>query len=390
MVAALLGISCAVSLIPTQGLYAQPSEPVGARQALVSTATPISTTLSVEATPPSGSPTDAPVSPTATTVPVTSATIVANVSPTPLNASPTANGQTTATALPATADTTSVPVPTAVASTTPDVGPLCSSPAVVPGDCHEVATLRTRASNTYVGRNGVYTVHQSFGSVNYQDGAGTWQHISNTLVPATPALAAAGFAYQNEANSYQAAFAASGSGANLVQLTHNGATLGFTLLGGGASSGVVSGNTVTYANVFPQTNAVYNVENDQLKETLWLHDATAPSSFTFMVQANGVTPDMISSLPRAATARFFDAAGQQQFTMAPFQASDALGAVTPVSFTLMPLAAPPVGALGTHISVGGAGSAGAAFQVQASIPQSWLSDPARVWPIALDPTIVLN
>jgi len=90
---------------------------------------------------------------------------------------------------------------------------------------HEVTNLRTRYSDTYVGRDGVYTVHQGFSPINYQDASGLWRTIDNTLVAASSAHKGAGFAYENAANDYSVAFAASGGGTAFERIEHHGATL---------------------------------------------------------------------------------------------------------------------------------------------------------------------
>lgn len=277
----------------------------------------------------------------------------------------------------------------------------------------EIPSLRTRTSDTYVGSNGVYTVHQSVAeSINYQDATGAWQPISNTLIPARSDLAAAGFAYQNTANAYTVAFAATSGGTALERIAYHGATLDIapvsartptttasataTLTGSAAPTRTAPGtaavtgsalqaqtpitgsapqvvtarvasNVITYPGVFPATDMQYVVRNGEVKEALFLHDASAPTAFTFALHTNGLRP---MSVARGAGLRFMDAAGQAAFTLAPLVATDAHGATTPVSLTFSPVAG--------------------AVQIQIVIPPAWLADPARAWPVTLDPTVVLS
>lgn len=314
--------------------------------------------------------------------------------------------------------------------------------AGAPNVSREVPELRTRTSDTYVGADGVYTVRQSFQSINYQDTKGAWQPISNTLVTAAPNLAAQGFAYQNAANDYTVAFAASNGGAALERITRHGVTLDLSPTGAqvavaaaltatlplslavtmtaatptamiatsstpaaaatvaapiatGAitdvaapmsatvsmspqiSAPIVTDDAITYTNLYTATDAVYNVRDDAVKESLILRDTSAPSSFTFTARVDGARPHMTgpSGAPGARTA-FLDAAGREQLALEPLVAVDARGATTPVSLTLGPVI--------------GAGIDGAAtFQLQATIPSAWLADPSRVWPVALDPSVGL-
>ena len=293
-----------------------------------------------------------------------------------------------------------------------------------------------------MGADGVYTVQQSFHSINYQDTRGAWQPISNTLVAAAPALAAQGFTYQNKANDYTVAFAASSGGAALERITRHGVTLDLSPTGAQATGDsalaatlplsltsnmtaatptamsatssapvapatvmtptatgaitdvatpmsatmsmspqvgapIVADDAITYTNLYTATDAVYNVRDDAVKESLILRDASAPSSFTFAVRVDGARPHMTgpSEAPGARTA-FLDAAGREQLALEPLVAVDARGATTPVSLTLSPV----IGA-----GIGGA----VTFQLRATIPSAWLADPARVWPVALDPSVGL-
>jgi len=311
-----------------------------------------------------------------------------------------------------------------------------------PNVSREVPELRTRTSDTYVGADGVYTVHQSFQSINYQDTRGAWQPISNTLVAAAPNLAAQGFAYQNAANDYTVAFAASSGGAALERITRHGVTLDLSPTGAQAAGDsaltatlplslaaamtagtptamsatsntpaapsteatptatdaimdvvtplsatvsmspqigapIVAGAAITYTNLYTATDAVYNVRDDAVKESLILRDASAPSSFTFAARVDGARPHMtgVAGTPGARTT-FLDAAGREQLALEPLVAVDARGATTPVSLTLSPV----IGA-----GIGGA----ATFQLRATIPPAWLADPSRVWPVALDPSVGL-
>ncbi len=290
----------------------------------------------------------------------------------------------------------------------------------------EVPELRTRTSATYVGQHGVYTVHQSFESINYQDASGAWQPISNTLIPADPSLASDGFAYQNTANEYKVAFTAAAGGSTLERIMRHGMTLDLAPIGAqiltptalistsaativptvpstppastsvitppasagtttvvpAQATGIVSGTTITYPRLFPGTDAQYAVQNDAVKESLILHDATAPSSFTFSLQVGGVHPKVARLVDAlGGQAGFVDATGHEQFTLEPLAASDAAGATTPVSLTLIPA---------TDTGTSATKEASSSFHVQVAIPSSWMASPTRVWPIVLDPSIRLN
>lgn len=241
--------------------------------------------------------------------------------------------------------------------------------AGVPTGPVEVPRLRTRTSTTAVNRNGVYTVHAYLHSINYQDASGAWQPIDNTIIAAKPEVAAGGYAYQNAGNNYGVAFAASG-GATLERVTYGDATLTLSPQDAAASTAAVSGSTISYPSLFPRTDVRYTVEDDAVKEVLLLHDAAAPASFAFALQVAGARPQAGGAVNGGAT--FVDAAGHSLFALAPLLASDARGATTAVALALQPSGAP------------------GAYALQATIPASWLADPARAWPVALDPTVTFN
>ncbi len=139
------------------------------------------------------------------------------------------------------------------------------------------------------------------------------------------------------------------------------------------ATATVSGSEVAYPRLFPGIDVRYSAESNAVKETLLLRDASSPSSFTFSLLATGAHLD--TSTAPGTMPTFVDGDGHQVFALASPVAIDAHRVTTPVSLTVGPAV--------------GLGKAGA-IQIKLTIPPSWLADPTRAWPVALDPSIVLN
>ena len=126
---------------------------------------------------------------------------------------------------------------------------------------------------------------------------------------------------------------------------------------------VVSGDTATYADAWPSADLRVKVYPEGVKEDIILKDATAPKSFTFDLAELGAvnatqvgnTVEYIETLTGKVVGRIPE----------PF-AVDAKGVRGPVTLTL-------------------AGSA-----VTLAVDSAWLADPARVWPVVLDPTTTIQ
>jgi hypothetical protein len=109
----------------------------------------------------------------------------------------------------------------------------------------EVPGLRTRNSRTYRTPEGHLESVISAGPVNYQDAGGAWQPIDNTLV----ATSTPGYGWENKADRYRVLLPP--NLAAPVRIQRGDAWLSFKLVGAAPAQGTVSGNTVTYRDVFP-------------------------------------------------------------------------------------------------------------------------------------------
>ena len=223
----------------------------------------------------------------------------------------------------------------------------------------EVVSKRTRTSRTYVGAHGGLLTEVTPGSQNYSDSSGNWHTIDNTVVAST----VPGYGYQNKANRYRLLLPAD-LARSPVQ-TELGGQWATMKLVGATGSPKVSGNSVTYVNALPGVNLQYEAQNDSVKEDIvvWRADAAANLQFdlglstgitavgntTGGIDLNGSNGPLISLL----------AAGMSDSATVPERSSS------------------------VHLSLSQSGS-GLRVAVQPDL--AWLSDPARVWPVVIDPS----
>lgn len=219
----------------------------------------------------------------------------------------------------------------------------------------ELTGLRTADSVTFLLPNGDRQAVVYPGPVNYLDAHGAYQPIDDTLV----ASSAKGFAFENRANSY--AVRLPSSLASPVQVATGGASLSFALEG---AAGTVStrSNVASYDNAFAGVNVAYTVGNAGVKETLALADAQAPATFTYDVAAVGATLHASDS----GGADVLDGAGSVIAQLEAPTITDANSASGPIRMSVTNTA------------------------VTVTADAAWLADPARAWPVTIDPTVTFS
>ncbi|CAA7601994.1 wall-associated repeat protein cell wall hydrolase precursor signal transmembrane reticulocyte [Acididesulfobacillus acetoxydans] len=135
-----------------------------------------------------------------------------------------------------------------------------------------MASRRTQHSRTYVNSDGSYTTQVSIGSLHYKDTHGQWQDISNQLVPSSEP----GFSLQNKANAFQTRFAESSAARFLAQLRLDSQhKVSWRLDHVRTVRAVNRTHTVTYPDIFQDTDLEYQPFSDGLKENILLKDLQA-------------------------------------------------------------------------------------------------------------------
>jgi hypothetical protein len=221
--------------------------------------------------------------------------------------------------------------------------------------------------------------------MNYQASKGVWAPVDTTLVAGT------GGRLQEKANSVQISFAAasasasasapsgtSGAGtaaaaaaADLAQVQiGTGESVGWSVAGGAPVTAQVSGSTATYPGILPGAKVTETSGPTGVKESIVLASAAAGNVFTFPLDARGLTP----SLAPGGQVVFTDAAGKQAGEI-------------PLAFATDSKFNPGTGRGATTWNVSyGLAKQAAGWVLTVTVDPSWLNDPARVFPVDIDPT----
>ncbi|MFZ1249657.1 MAG: PA14 domain-containing protein [Candidatus Saccharimonadales bacterium] len=175
-----------------------------------------------------------------------------------------------------------------------------------PGSKHsEIITKRTANTETFDTGGGQMEVRNYLGRVHYKVN-GDWQKIDTSLEvdtnaaentnPLGKALAWVKgktqdlTTYKVKANDWQAKFAASDDPVGMVRIDADGKKMSFSPRGAASVTPVVTkgqdgqSNMVKYINLWPETDLIYTVKNDMLKEEILLKSAQAETNFAFDVK----------------------------------------------------------------------------------------------------------
>lgn len=231
-----------------------------------------------------------------------------------------------------------------------------ANPTAHPISGREVPLLRTANSRTYRRPDGTYEARISNSPVNYRDASGHWQPIDNDL------RTLANGSLENRANSFKVHLPAKATGD--VRVAHNGHELGFSLIGATTAAPDPSGAEATFESVLPHVDVAYEARSASLKETLTLDSPAAPATYTFALDAPGLRA---VSEPSGGVA-FRDADGHQRFRFAAPWMQDADGALSRAARYVV------------H-------HAGGTQTVELRLDRAWLDDPARRFPVRVDPTV---
>lgn len=274
-------------------------------------------------------------------------------------------------------------------------------------------------SRTVQNPDGSFTAQVSSEPLNYKDATGTWKPIDSTLVRSSTQ----GFAWENSANSFVARFAADPTGAYTEFVTPAGGVsislLGIdqaTLAAAPAALTAAARGELVYPSVEPGMNLAYRMTSVGVKESIVLTNADAPASYSFLVhpragqqlgakQGGDGGWTFTSSDGSVAFRLAAPSVAESATPVLPKQCLAPVGAAPPVC-TGGPAGtppAPPAAAAGIGADDGGSAvvsapgqgtldvvPSGGDFKVTVSVDSSWLASPKRVFPVVIDPTVVLS
>ncbi|OXM65635.1 LamG-like jellyroll fold domain-containing protein [Amycolatopsis vastitatis] len=234
-----------------------------------------------------------------------------------------------------------------------------------PATSRRDAAKSTATMNYFANADGSVTRDYTRGPVNFADGPWGWRPIDTSVRGGQDGR------WHETANSLSVDFAADAADPALAKLAvGNGHTISYGLQNAHAVKPRVDGHTATYPGALPGTDVTLEPTTTGLKESLVLHSAAAANSWVFPLALDGLTP----RLETDGSVSLLDGAGAIRQRIPRGYAFDAK--VDPVS-----------GVPATTYAVGyELTTAAGKPALKITLDPKWLADPARVFPVIVDPT----
>ncbi|WP_124777863.1 DNRLRE domain-containing protein [Micromonospora inaquosa] len=236
----------------------------------------------------------------------------------------------------------------------------------------ELTGKRTANSRVYQLADGRTQAEISAVPLHYKDSKGRFQPIDTKVKPTNDK----GYVQSNRTNTFTSLFGDSSK--QLVRFEQDGRSIELGLAGAAKSvSPTVTGSTVTYKNLAGGADVVYDVTATALKEKIVLRKAPAgPASYTFTLDTAGLTAQQRQDGSIAFLGRD---GGEPVFVMpAPFMYDDKDDASSPHGKVWSDKVSQRVQQMYGQTTV------------TVSADAAWLADPARVYPVVIDPTIKIQ
>jgi hypothetical protein len=187
---------------------------------------------------------------------------------------------------------------------------------------------------------------------------------SDSWLPINTTLVADGGSYRNAAGSFSARFSAGGSSTPLLELGRAGEpSITLATSSGSAPTPIVGTAVITYPAALGTASLVYRSEPWGVKEEIVIGAAGAPASYDLHIGASGLRPE------RQADGGYLlrNTSGAALWRVPAPVGSDANGALAPLTLSITPDAA--------------------GMLVRLTVDAAWLADPARAFPVRLDPSL---
>ncbi len=236
----------------------------------------------------------------------------------------------------------------------------------------ELAGRRTPNGRFFQLADGRVQAEISGGPANYRDGEGRFRPIDTRVA----AVDRPGFAVGNRTNAFTSLFG--GSSARLVRVEQGGRLVELGLAGGARRVAPrVAGSTVTYPGLAGGADVVYEVSAGAVKEKIVLRAAPAGDvSYSFTLRTGGLTARQGSD----GSIEFVrPSGGEPMFVMPP-----------PFMFDDRDDANSPYGKAWSDKVTQRLAQRGGTTTVTVTPDRAWLTDPARQYPVVLDPTIKIQ
>ncbi|MFA1551734.1 LamG-like jellyroll fold domain-containing protein [Actinomadura chokoriensis] len=236
----------------------------------------------------------------------------------------------------------------------------------------ELPERRDAHARTYTNADGTESTEVSPRPLNYRRQDGSWAPIDTRVVPVGAASGPGDVpsqGWRNAADSVDIRLAPAANAEPVVRIgLGGGQEVGYSLQNAKGTAGRAGERGVTYPGVRPDTDLKIDIGSGGVKETLVLRSPKASGTFVFPLALKGLTARLDGD-----RVVFTDASGRVK-------------AVVPAGSMTDSAADPATSAKVSYslVSVGGA----PALQVKAD--PEWLADPARVFPVNVDPSVEIS
>ena len=241
----------------------------------------------------------------------------------------------------------------------------------------DVIVLRSAYSKTYLLPDNTYETVVSAEPVHYQDTDGYFKDIENTIVDETKTLKNTSYKHRNAANAYTVRFGDM-SGDLPVLMEYGGNSVGFRPVGardaaaqkGQATNALKSvvpdENAVTYYDVYPGVDMVYESAISGLKEYIVLKQAGTPNEFEFELELNGLRIQN-----EAGIIKLEDETGAELLELSGLMAFDANGEATDK--------------VGCEVMENEG-----TYRLCVTLDEEYLTAKERAYPVVIDPSVMIT
>jgi RHS repeat-associated protein len=228
----------------------------------------------------------------------------------------------------------------------------------------ELPGKRTETSDTFRLPNGALETQLFESPVNYRNSEGEWKPIGDQLEETPDGT------ISNGPNDFDATLPQR-LGAEPVRLARGGEWVSAELTGPSTAEAQLEAGTASYESSTGTSFDFSGLANG-LKEAIEIPSASAPSSFSFELDAsNGLTPELAED----GSIRFTDAEGKTSFVLPAPVISDAASPQEPNS-----------NAVAYKLDSTGEGH----WRLTVEADREWLEAPARQFPAMIDPTLLIE
>ena len=237
-----------------------------------------------------------------------------------------------------------------------------------PSPSPSVVRLEKRAeySNTYLLSDGQYRCVTYQSPVNYQAADGSWQPVDTSLLPDGGLDV-----YSTTATPVEVTVADEAPGQKPVSVSDGDWTVTMQLVGWAEDEKLVVDDVALYTDVAPATDVAYTAMGDGIKEVITLASPAAPNSFTYRLTHPGLE---LRQDADGGWGLYEPGAPKPVFVVGNMTTCD----------SSLDAADEPAWCEGARMTVTPGENAST---ISYFLPREWMNDPARVYPLKIDPTL---